>query len=72
MALFGGWYVKVEDEVAFLGRDELFPNELKRARTPKGKPSLELERPEPAIRPADLSPIGRYNMNHSLVFIKIK
>ena len=57
--LFGAWYVKVE-EVAFLGRDELFPSELRRARTPKGKPTLDPERPEPsAIRPAGLSPIGR-------------
>ena len=34
----------------------LFPNKLRRARTPKGEPTLEFERPEPpAIRPATVS-----------------
>lgn len=61
--LFGACNVNVEDEVAFFGRGELFPSELRRARTPRGEPSLEFERPEtPAIRPAavsGLSPVGK-------------
>jgi len=37
--------VDVEDEVTFFGRDEFFPSELNRARTPSGDTSFVLDEP---------------------------